>query len=274
MIKIAHHNYGFFSCCSVKLRDIVNLVNSTKDASARSSLKVDSSDLFTLYKKECDANRDITYDFFKKPPQIGDGDVYLCRNGKFCVWDQFENYSTLDYDFFKPFISRYFSPSRVINQILTNLEKKYNLDYKNTIAVYYRGTDKRKETKLASFDQFYSEIKRYVSAHTQEGESNNDPHILVQTDSSQFLDYIKTKNLDNLIVINENKTSDSAVGFHNKTVVRDSNYYHMMDFLPTVIAISKCKRIVCSSGNCSLWMMLYRGNAKNVSQYLNGTWFY
>ena len=275
MIKIAFHNAGFFSCCSVKLRDIINNFVHSTNLNEQLNLEVDSSDLFSLYKKQCDTKRDITYDFFMKPSSALECSSALeRRNVKFCVWDQFKEFSSLNYDLLKPFITRYFSPSRVVNQILTNLEKKYNLDYKNTIAVYYRGTDKKVETDLGSFDDFYSEIRRAVSAHTQKGKSNNDLHILVQTDDSNFLDYIKTKDLDNLVVIHENKTSDLTLGFHNEASVGDLNYFHMLYFLPTVISISKCKHVVCNSGNCSLWMMLYRGNAKNVSQYLNGTWFH
>lgn len=54
---------------------------------------------------------------------------------------------------------------------------------------------------------------------------------------------------------------------------KNENYYQMFYFLSTVVIISKCKYIICSSGNCSIWMMLYRGNGKNIIQYLNGTWF-
>jgi hypothetical protein len=33
--------------------------------------------------------------------------------------------------------------------------------------------------------------------------------------------------------------------------------------------MSKCKYVVCgSSGNCSIWITFYRGNADNVYQYL------
>jgi hypothetical protein len=35
--------------------------------------------------------------------------------------------------------------------------------------------------------------------------------------------------------------------------------------------MSKCKYIICGSGNCSEWVMLYGGNNKNVIQNINGT---
>ena len=42
-------------------------------------------------------------------------------------------------------------------------ENKYNIIHDNTIAVYYRGTDKYKETQLAPFDEFYRKILHLVN---------------------------------------------------------------------------------------------------------------
>ena len=36
--------------------------------------------------------------------------------------------------------------------------------------------------------------------------------------------------------------------------------------------MSKSKYIVCCAGNCSIWIMLYRGNCDNVYEYTNGKW--
>ena len=59
MIKITH-NFGFFSCCSVKLSNIVNFINVKK----KIPNIVDSSEQFKLYKKDSDMKRDITFDYF------------------------------------------------------------------------------------------------------------------------------------------------------------------------------------------------------------------
>ena len=40
----------------------------------------------------------------------------------------------------------------------------------------------------------------------------------------------------------------------------------------TFLIISKCKYLICSSGNCSIWMMYYRENANNIYQFLNDKW--
>tara|TARA_B100002019_G_scaffold292594_1_gene316279 strand:+ start:1885 stop:2256 length:372 start_codon:yes stop_codon:yes gene_type:complete len=42
--------------------------------------------------------------------------------------------------------------------------------------------------------------------------------------------------------------------------------------LAVVMLMSKCKYIVCSSDECSLWTMYYRGNSTNVYQRLENKW--
>ena len=44
-------------------------------------------------------------------------------------------------------------------------------------------------------------------------------------------------------------------------------------YLAITIIMSKCKYIICGSGNCSIWIMFYRRNSNNVIQYLNGTFY-
>ena len=43
-------------------------------------------------------------------------------------------------------------------------------------------------------------------------------------------------------------------------------------YLAITIIMSKCKYIICGTGNCSYWIMLYRGNAHNIIQFNNNQW--
>lgn len=56
-------------------------------------------------------------------------------------------------------------------------------------------------------------------------------------------------------------------------VYRNTNYKSSKDYLAITIIMSKCKYIICGSGNCSIWIMFYRGHAEGVHQYLNGLWY-
>ena len=133
MIKITH-NAGFFSCCSVKLTKIVQFINSNK----RLPDNVDSSKQFIRYKKNQD--KDITFDYFEHYENVPD--VNIIHPIDYHWNDQFKNYANLDYKCITPLIKKYFSPSAEINKIINNIEKKYNIVCENTLAVYYRGTDK------------------------------------------------------------------------------------------------------------------------------------
>jgi hypothetical protein len=43
-------------------------------------------------------------------------------------------------------------------------------------------------------------------------------------------------------------------------------------YLAITIVMSKCPYIICGSGNCSIWIALFRGSAKGMQQFLKGTW--
>ena len=259
MLKITH-NAGFFSCCFVKLYNIIKYYKETKQI----PLEVDSSSQFNFYKI---SNIDITYDFFEHYNNIDiDIDSILdTKNDKIINWDeQFVNFKTVDYKSIVPFIKKYFYPSYQITNICKHLQLKYNIDTSNCVALYYRGTDKCIETKLDTFDSYYNKLREIVDKY-------NTMQILIQTDSAQFLDYIKNKSIKNLIIINENTTSYTNNGIHKEKTQKE-NYIDIKNLFATFLIISKCKYIICSSSNGSIWIMYYRENANNVYQNLNTVW--
>ena len=259
MLKISH-NAGFFSCCSVKLFDIIQYFIKYKQL----PIEVDSSELFNMYKIN---NKDITFDFFIHYDNLDinikyEKDIYMTKWGF-----QFDNFNHVDYKYLIPFIKKYFSPSKKIINLANNLILKYNIDFNNCIGLYYRGTDKIHETQIDSFDNYYNKLNEIIKIS-----KNKNIQILLQTDTSQFLDYMKKKCINkNIIIINENSTSYTNNGIHYEKT-NTENYNDIKNFLATVLIISKCKYIICSSGNCSIWMMYYRGNSKNVYQNLNKEW--
>ncbi len=55
-------------------------------------------------------------------------------------------------------------------------------------------------------------------------------------------------------------------------VFKEKNNEFSKYYLAITIIMSKCKYIICGSGNCSAWIMLYRGNSKNVYQSMGDRW--
>jgi len=255
MLKITHTNAGFFSCCSKRLDNIVEFINKNKKLPD----DVDSSEQFSLYKPENDKNRDITFDYFEHYDDKKNIEIHIPTRYHHNL--QYRNYANLDYKGITQLIKKYFSPSKQINEIVNTIEKKYDIIYDNTLAVYYRGTDKGTETKITSFDDFYKKILEITNI-------NKNIKILIQTDTAKFIDYINDKKLKNIVIINENKTTYADKGIH-KEQSQDTNYNDIFNFFSTLIIMSRCKYIICGSSNCSIWMMFYRGHNKNVIQNIS-----
>ena len=103
MSVICAHNAGFFSCCAVKLTDIVKFMNFTHQIPHH----VDSSRQFSWYKNSETGERDLTYDYFEHYDNVKDVDFVFPINYH---WEhQFIDYSNLDYNKLKPIIKKYFS---------------------------------------------------------------------------------------------------------------------------------------------------------------------
>jgi len=252
MLQIPTHNYGFFSCCSITLYYTIQYFNTQKKLPL-----IDNTNNYNLYNNN--TGLDISFYFFKVKNDTIEYTNHICID---INNNQFENYITIRYNEILPFVEKYFTPSIHINHIYTHLIKKYNIDVNNCIGLYYRGTDKRNETSLGSFELYYNKLMSIIDSMNIT--------VLIQTDSYPFLNYIIDKNIKNVIIINENKCSYTNNGIHNENS-KIVNFNDIQYLFATFLIISKCKYIICSSGNCSVWMMYYRGNANNVYQYLGGS---
>jgi hypothetical protein len=243
---------GFYSNCSIRLHKILLDFNTHK----RMPYKVNSSKQFKLYKINA---ADVSHSFFKEDTQTI---IPYSKPIAYGVWDQLKSYKTINFTNLSPFVTKYFSPSDNIINIKNRLLDKYKIIPEECIAVYYRGTDKKIETLLGSFSTYHDKVKELMN-------KNCGLKLLVQTDSTQFRDFMKQK-FPSAIMFSENVTSAGSKGLH---YVRGAhNYNDAQLLLATILIIAKCKVVVCSSGNVSIWALLYRGTALNVHQYLTNKW--
>jgi hypothetical protein len=254
----SYHNYGFFSCCSVRLQIIVEYLNYNKILPDI----VDTSKSFNWYKTKGDD--DVTFDYFEDYTKIKN--VVKCDDTiNFCHDDQYNNYSKLDYKNLEPLIEKYFTPTLEIKEIIKNMEKKYELDYKNTCVLFYRGNDKNRETQICDYSEYISYAKDIL-------ESNPSIKFLIQSDETEFIETIRFLFPENSFYFNDEirhmKRCDDTVD----KCMRDNIDLFSKYYLAITIIMSKCEYVVCGSGNCSLWIMFYRGNSKNIIQNLSGEW--
>lgn len=259
MIKITH-NAGFFSCCSVKLAQIVEFINSNKKLPD----SVDSSAQFQWYKNNNNKDKDITFDYFENYDNIKD--IKISFPIKYHWVDQFKNYLNLDYKCITPLIKKYFSPSIEINEIIDDLEKKYNLIYENICVLFYRGNDKNRETKKCGYDEYLNYINQILK-------QNPKIVFLIQSDETEFIEFMTNRLPNNSFYFKDEIRHIKKCNNTVDILMKSTAYEFSKKYLAITIIMSKCKYIICGSGNCDIWIMLYRGNNNNVIQNLNGSWY-
>jgi hypothetical protein len=253
---IVNHNAGFFSCCSVRLTEIINFFNKHE----REPITLDCSTQFHNYKvNPADPLEDLNHFFFKQPHNQN---IEFKSNIDFNWEYQFQPYFNLNYESLTPFIKKYFEPSDYVKKILLDFENEKKIEYENTVGVCYRGNDKHTETRIASHESFIDKCGEIFK-------KNPNIRFFIQTDEIDFLKSFLSKfpnSFFNEIIPTINFDVRGVV--HN-FIEHTGRSQFGANFLSSIISLSKCKFLITHSGNCGMWITLYRGNSLNVYQYLN-----
>ena len=249
---------GFFSCCTQILQKLCEHITKSKEYPDW----YDSTELFVFYKNK--EVTDVPCGFFNMSINADERNKLLTKEPFINIMFQYKQFSSISFYNLTPMINVYFKPNERVINTMNILQEKYNINCDNTIAIYYRGTDKHIETNLGTKEIFEEKISSIMN-------NNRNLKLLIQSDSQQFIDYYKEKYPD-IIFINENLTSYKGDGIHREIKDTGLNYEKMFYLMATFLIISKCKYFICNSSNCSLWISLYRGHGDNIHQYLNGEW--
>ena len=242
-LKVAHEG-GFFSCCSLRLYYLILFFNKYKQLPKL----FDTTGFYTWYKQN-NSTDDITFNYFK---HYNENDYHECY--------QYKNYKELDLKRLSLFIKKYFIPTDDIRTIQKTIETKYNIDFENTCVLFYRGNDKATEFKPPPFDAYLVQVKEILK-------KNPNIKFIVQSDETNFLNYMKTQPFSDRITIfydeirhmyKKNNTVDK--------VNQEQNYGYSLKYLAITLIMSKCKYVVCNTGNCSIWIVFFRNNTDNIIQ--------
>jgi hypothetical protein len=252
------HNAGFFSCCSVRLHKIVEYFNRFKTLPET----VDSSQQFEWYKPADRLDESITDTYFLE----SNLNIPFRKRIEYEHYFQYVDYKAIKYNTLMPFISKYFSPSIQIRGLIGELESKYNLtDYNNIAVLFYRGNDKATEIALPTYSDYVTRARALLAA-------NPLLRFLVQSDESEFIELMLAEFPGRAFYFKDEtrniKKSETTVD----KVFKESNYHFSKHYLAITIIMSKCKYIICGTGNCSIWIALYRGNANGIQQFLKTSW--
>lgn len=257
------HNAGFFSCCTICLELILDYFNQNKTCPKH----VDTTKSFYWYKtqEELENNVDIRSKYFiednaKQIKYIKD--VYTTNED---TEQQFTDFDKLNYQEIRPFIEKYFSPTYEINLIIEQMVRKYEIQYNNTCVLFYRGNDKAKEMTLPKYESLLEKGKELEKKYPS-------MQFLVQSDEAEFIcamrDAFSTDDRDSNTIIFQDEIR--YIGRNAQTTVdhifRDQNPTASKYFLAIMYIMSRCKYVVCGTGNCSMWITFFRGNCDNVIQ--------
>ena len=258
-VLVIIHNAGHFSNCTIGLQDIMGYYNKNK----RLPDEIDRSAQWINYKGVPSDRPDLVYFDIKDepvmlPPVIDTPYVYDC------MAFQFQPYRNIKFEQVLPLVNKYYSPSKKVLDILSMYENKYNLDYNNLCAVFYRGNDKVTEMNVSPYDYFINKAREVKAA-------NPNIKFLVQPDETEFLNAFLSAFPDSIHFTETPHLSKmmSAVFFETKLADRME---YGAKFLAATLTLSKCNTLITHSGNCGLWATLYRGSANNVHQIFNNEW--
>jgi hypothetical protein len=254
------HNAGFFSCCSVVLHLIVQFVNRF----GKLPSVVDTTETLEWYKPKCRKNPDIFHEYFVRkgdPPVVSAG-----INIQYNEHLQFSDYRGLPFDLLNPFVDHYFSPSVVIQERQVMLEKKYNIDFETTCVVFLRGNDKKTECHIPSYGEYHAAIATLKKDH---------PEItswLIQSDETEFIDemilfYDKPNDSERAFCFADEIRHIASTPSTTVDIVQsDKNNEFSKYYLAITRIMSRCKYVIFNTGNCSIWIALFRGNMDRVVQ--------
>lgn len=248
------YDAGFFSCCAVRLCQIIRFFNKNNKLPSI----VDSSGLWGKYKDQGDA--DVTNYFFEDSSKIKQDieEVDYCD-------EQFSNYGSIDINKIKKFVKKYFSPSKEIVVYQNFLLNKYNINLDKTISVFYRTHDKIFETSVPSYQDMLGKIRELK-------EKNKDHRVLVQSADPEFCKLVSSEYKDT-IVFEEIMKFDGSIMQELGTLVPEGQRKNQaLIFLSIILIISNSSRVILNSGNIGLWIVFLRGSTYNIHQHLNGRW--
>src|SRR5208282_4477530 len=167
----------------------------------------------------------------------------------------------LRFDKLTPYIENYFAPSEIVRNKLDELDDKYEIDYDNTIGLWYRGTDKFTERVPVPPRYYVDEVRRLIR-------KNSRLRVLLQTDQEQVRDIFLGQLGGHAFYLSELPVTKSLIGIHYMS--REDRGISNFEFGTTLLAVvnifARCRYVVTHTGNVGIWIYLYRGTARNTFQ--------
>lgn len=239
------HNAGFFSNCSTTLRNLARIypipIQRINTKLSFSHFKDNPNDdpWLDYFEEANNIEKDMTFNWLKK------GLYHHTR------------YEKINFQETQLLIEHYFSPSEKVRERVDHLTKKYGIDYSKIIAVNFRGTDKSTEIKPQPFEAYAIAAQKLI-------DKNPACRVLIQTDQTQFRDYLSGLFGENSFFFSELPTTEGDMGIHY--INKNDKLDFAINLLAVVQIMAKCKYLITHTGNVAYWTLLFRGNSENTIQ--------
>ena len=156
MLKITH-NCGFFSCCTVKMYQIISYFNNNKNLPS----EIDGSMQFGLYKY--DKNIDVT-NFFFEDYNNNNIQIKYHKDIEHTLWGfQFNDYKSVNYELLTPFVKKYFTPSIQITDITGRVLEQQHIQLQSGNNLFQINTAKlSKGTYFLVINGMAKDVKQFI----------------------------------------------------------------------------------------------------------------
>jgi hypothetical protein len=255
LLILEPHHAGFFSTATLILFQIINY----KKRKEINPTGIESSQVFIWYRY---TSNNIFFDFFKIKNIDNLNNISLTDFDYELRGDlQFKNYSDYNFDIYFKYVDVYFNLSDNVINIYNIIKTKYNIDFKNTCCLFLRGNDKASECEIPHYDKYIIKGKELLHL-------NPNLKFLIQSDEKEFIDTMCANFSNNIVFIDEIRviSRDVKRTVDNHGIAPQTNHKYALNFLAIVYIMSKCKYVICNSGNISVWILLYRKHITNFYQ--------
>ena len=152
------------------------------------------------------------------------------------------NFDNIKFDLVNKITDFYFTPSINVQNIILTMENKYSINYNESLAIFFRGADKKQETKLPTYDEYLNNVNTTILNDT------NIKSVIIQSDEYDFIEFMKqnikkiNNNINIIVFTDEIQTlkGSEIKKYHSVDRINKSkNFHYSKHFLAITNIISK-----------------------------------
>lgn len=236
VLHVLKINYvgDFFSSCVVKLVNLVEYVNENK----KHPDFVDGSLQFREFETP-EPEAENTFFYFKD--YLGTPIPVAEKNIPFSKKLTSTEYVNLPHTDLEPLLTRYFTLSKNVTDLVDDIEKKNVFEYEHICGIV--------QNSDISISKYEEELDKFLSKDQKR-------KFLVYSNDSDFSEYFAKKYPDKCLYF------------------KSDGEKHPIVSLASLSIISRSKHVILGTGDLEMWVVLMRKSFDGVKQWIGGKWHF